>query len=72
MASLYALGVMSATWMAVVAGFIAVEKVLVWRRTATYGTALALLALGLLRLVAPDAMPALTAPGNDPMPAMGS
>ncbi len=72
MASLFALGVMSATWMAVVAGFIAVEKILPWRRTATYGTALALLALGLLLLVAPDAIPALTVPGNDPMPVMSA
>src|SRR6476469_6117114 len=42
MASLFALGVMSVTWMAVVAGLIAVEKVLPWRRSATYGTALVL------------------------------
>src|SRR5690242_6214724 len=38
MASLFALGVMSVTWMAVVAGLIALEKVLPWRRWATYGT----------------------------------
>ncbi|MFY9915539.1 MAG: DUF2182 domain-containing protein [Nocardioidaceae bacterium] len=72
MASLFALGVMSATWMAVVALFIAVEKILPWRRTATYATALALLALGLLLLVAPNAIPAITVPGNDPMPAMSA
>ena len=48
MASLFALGVMSVTWMAVVAGLIAVEKVLPWRRSATYGTALVLVALGAL------------------------
>ncbi len=70
MASLFALGVMSAIWMALVAGLIAVEKVLPWRRTATYGTALVLLTLGVLVLVAPEALPALTVPGNDPMPAM--
>ena len=55
---------------ALVAGLIAVEKVLPWRRTATYGTALVLLTLGVLVLVAPEALPALTVPGNDPMPAM--
>ena len=70
MASLFALGVMSLTWMAVVAALIAIEKVLPWRRTATYATALVLLALGLLVLVAPDALPGLTVPAPDPMPVM--
>ena len=70
MASLFALGVMSVTWMAIVAGFIAVEKILPWRRTATYGTALVLLALGVLVLAAPDALPGLTVPGHDSMPVM--
>jgi len=75
MASLFALGVMSVTWMAVVAGLIAAEKVLPWRRGATYATALVLLGLGVLVLVAPDTLPALTVPGQSPMPAtspMGS
>jgi predicted metal-binding membrane protein len=63
MASLFALGVMSIAWMAVVAGLIAAEKLLPWRRAATYGTATILLALGLLILVAPDAVPGLTIPG---------
>ena len=62
MASLFALGVMSVSWMAVVAGLIAVEKTLPWRRIATYGTAAVLLALGVLVLVAPHALPALTIP----------
>jgi predicted metal-binding membrane protein len=70
MASLFALGVMSVTWMAVVAGLIATEKLLPWRRTATYGTAAVLLALGLLLLAAPDALPGLTTPGGDQMPTM--
>jgi predicted metal-binding membrane protein len=70
MASLFALGVMSVTWMAIVAGFIAVEKILPWRRTATYGTASVLLALGVLVLVAPDALPGLTVPGHDSVPVM--
>jgi len=67
MASLFALGVMSMIWMAIVAGFIAVEKMLPWRRTAVYGTALVLFALGVLVLVAPDALPGLTVPGHDSM-----
>jgi predicted metal-binding membrane protein len=70
MASLFALGVMSLTWMAFVAGLIAVEKVLPWRRTATYGTAAVLLLLGLLLLVAPDAVPGLSVPGAEPMQMM--
>jgi predicted metal-binding membrane protein len=67
MASLFALGVMSIVWMAFVAALIAAEKTLPWRRVATYGTAAILLALGLLLLAAPDAVPALTIPGDDPM-----
>ncbi len=70
MASLFALGVMSVTWMAIVAGLIAIEKILPWRRPATYGTAFVLLVLGLLVLVAPDALPGLTVPGQDSMPVM--
>ena len=67
MASLFALGVMSVTWMAVVAGLIAIEKTLPWRRAATYGTASVLLVLGVLVLVAPDALPGLTLPGGPSM-----
>ena len=70
MASLFALGVMSIVWMAVVAGLIAFEKLIPSRRAATYGTAAILLVLGALLLAAPDAIPALTIPGNDPMPPM--
>jgi predicted metal-binding membrane protein len=70
MASLFALGVMGVTWMATVAGFIALEKILPWRRTATYGTAIVLLVLGVLVLVAPQGLPGLTVPGHDPMPVM--
>ena len=62
MASLFALGVMSVPWMAFVAGLIAVEKLLPWRRVATYGVALLLLALGLLLLIAPDSLAGLTIP----------
>ena len=64
MASLFALGVMSIAWMAFVAGLIAAEKLVPWRRVATYGTAAMLLGLGVLVLAAPDAIPALTIPGG--------
>ncbi len=64
MAALFALGVMSLVWMAVVAGLIAFEKLLPWRRVATFGTAAILLVLGVLLLAAPDAIPWLTVPGG--------
>jgi len=64
MASLFALGVMSLTWMALVAGIIAVEKMLPWRGVVTYATAGLLLVLGLFLLVAPQALPGLTTPSG--------
>ena len=67
MASLFALGVMSIVWMAIVAGLIAIEKTLPWRRTATYSTVGVLLVLGVLLLAAPDAIPGLTVPGDGSM-----
>ncbi len=70
MASLFALGVMSVAWMALVAGLIAVEKTLPWRRMATYGTAALLLTLGVLLLAAPGAIPGLTVPDSGPMDGM--
>jgi predicted metal-binding membrane protein len=71
MASLFALGVMSLAWMALLAGLIAFEKLIPWRRFATHGTAAVLLVLGLLLMLAPDAIPALTVPGNGSMSEMG-
>jgi predicted metal-binding membrane protein len=68
MASLFALGVMSIAWMALVAALIAVEKLVPWRRVAVYGTAAVLLVLGVLLLAAPQAVPGLTIPGGVPMP----
>jgi predicted metal-binding membrane protein len=70
MASLFALGVMSLVWMAVVAGLIAIEKTLPWRRVATIGTTVVLLALAVLLVAAPQAIPALTVPGADVMDEM--
>jgi predicted metal-binding membrane protein len=72
MASLFALGVMSVPWMAVVAGLIAIEKTVPWRRVATYTTVAVLLTLGILLLIAPDAVPGLTIPSGHPMPDMMS
>jgi len=70
MASLFALGIMSVLWMAVVAGLIAIEKTLPWRRVVSYGTAAILLLLGVLVLAAPHAVPGLTIPGDAPMKGM--
>ena len=70
MASLFAVGVMSITWMAVVAGLVSLEKSLPARRLATYGTAAVLLSLGLLLLVLPDAVPWLTVSAGEPMQMM--
>jgi predicted metal-binding membrane protein len=73
MASLFALGVMSVTWMAVVAGLIAIEKTIPWRRVATYATTVVLVVLAVTLLVAPDALPGLTVPDGGPLPSpMGS
>ena len=67
MASLFALGVMSVTWMALVAGVIAAEKLLPLRRSVTFTVAGLLLLLGVLLLVAPEAVPGLTIPSGDTM-----
>ena len=53
----------------VVAGIIAVEKTVPWRRVA-HGTAAVLLALGVLLLIAPNAIPGLTTPGHNQMDQM--
>jgi predicted metal-binding membrane protein len=67
MASLFALGIMSVTWMAVVAGLIALEKLLPWRRAAAYTIAAFLLGLGVLLLASPSSIPALTTPSSTSM-----
>jgi predicted metal-binding membrane protein len=64
MAALFALGVMSITWMALVAALIALEKTVPWRRVVTWGTAAVLLALAILVLAAPGAVPGLVVPGG--------
>lgn len=62
MVSLFALGVMSVTWMGLLAAVIAAEKLLPWRRTAVYGTAGLLGVLGLMTLLAPHSLPGFTIP----------
>jgi len=64
MAALFALGVMSLTWMAVVAAFIAAERLLPWRTRAVAGVAAALVVLAIWMAVAPGELPGLTLPGS--------
>jgi predicted metal-binding membrane protein len=64
MSAFFALGIMSVVWMAVVAGLVAVEKTLPWRRVATYGVTGILVVLGALLLLNPQAIPGLTIPGG--------
>ena len=67
MVALFALGVMSLTWMLVVSGLIAAEKMLPWRRVATAGVTVLLLAVATGVAVAPASVPWLTVPMTVPM-----
>jgi predicted metal-binding membrane protein len=64
MAALFALGVMSLTWMVAIAASIATERLLPWRTHAVYGVALALTVLGIWMALAPGDLPGLTLPGS--------
>jgi predicted metal-binding membrane protein len=64
MAALFALGVMSLSWMALVAALIALEKTIPWRRAVTWGTAAVLLVLAIAVAVAPHAVPGLVVPSS--------
>ena len=68
MAALFALGVMSITWMVVIAALIVLEKVLPWRERAEAVTVVVLLALAIGVAFFPDQVPGLTVP--DSMSAM--
>jgi predicted metal-binding membrane protein len=73
MAALFALGVMSLTWMVFVAALIALEKTVPSRRAVTWGTAGVLLALGLAVVAAPSDVPGLVVPsGHSAMHAMNA
>jgi predicted metal-binding membrane protein len=72
MAALFALGVMSLVWMAVVAALIAAEKTIPWRRPVVWTTTAILLVLALMVAVAPHSVPGLVVPGSgSSMSAMG-
>lgn len=64
MAALFALGVMSLTWMVAIAGLIAIEKLLPWRELANRLVALTLVALALGVSLAPGHVPGLTLPDS--------
>jgi predicted metal-binding membrane protein len=64
MAALFALGVMSITWMVLIAALIALEKTLPWRRVVTWGTAAILLALAIAVIAAPGSIPGFVVPGG--------
>ena len=64
MAALFALGVMSLVWMAVVAAVITAEKTLPWRRAVLWTTTAALLVLAVMVVAAPHAVPGLVVPGS--------
>ncbi len=68
MGSLFALGLMSVSWMALVAAIIAAEKLLPRGRTMVHATAALLVTIGVLLLVAPGLLPGLTIPSRAPMP----
>ena len=65
MAALFALGVMSLTWMALVAALIALEKTLPWPRAVSWATAAILLVLATAVLAAPRDVPGFVVPGSD-------
>ena len=71
MAALFALGVMSIAWMALVAALIAAERLLPWKAPAVRAVAAVLVVLGLAVAFAPERVPGLTIPGSpEAMPAM--
>ena len=64
MAALFAVGVMSLGWMALIAAFIAGEKLLPWPRAVRAGVAVVLLAIGLGVAFAPADVPGFAEPSG--------
>jgi predicted metal-binding membrane protein len=69
MAALFALGVMSVTWMLLIAALIAIEKLLPWEVLPSGASAAVLVILGTGVMFFPDQVPGLTVP-TDGMSAM--
>jgi predicted metal-binding membrane protein len=72
MAALFALGVMSLTWMGVVAALIALEKLGPWPLASRLVVAGVAVALAVGMLVAPHDVPGLVVPGTGAMGAMNA
>ena len=64
MAALFALGVMSLTWMALIAGLVALEKVGPWGRAAKVASAAVLVVLAVAILAVPHDVPGLVVPSS--------
>ena len=64
MAALFALGIMSLTWMVLIAALVALEKLGPWARAAKVATAVVLVVLAVAILAAPDAVPGFVVPGS--------
>jgi len=64
MAALFALGVMSLTWMALIAGLVALEKVGPWGRAAKLATAGVLVVLAVVILTVPHDVPGFVVPSS--------
>jgi predicted metal-binding membrane protein len=64
MAALFALGVMSIAWMALIAALIAIDKLLPWKAVATRGVMAVLLTLAIAVAVSPGDVPGLTLPDS--------
>jgi predicted metal-binding membrane protein len=71
MAALFAVGVMSLGWMALIAAFIAGEKLLPWTLAAKRTVSIALLLLGLAVAVVPEAVPGFSVPEDQHMHGAG-
>jgi predicted metal-binding membrane protein len=73
MAALFALGVMSLTWMALIAGLVALEKLAPWGRAARIAAAGVLVVLAVAILAVPHEVPGFVVPGSSgSMHAMGT
>ena len=64
MAAMFALGVMSISWMIAIAALVAIEKLLPWTAITIGATAAALALLGAAILLVPDQVPWLTIPAS--------
>jgi predicted metal-binding membrane protein len=64
MATLFALGVMSISWMVLVTALIAAEKLLPWKEVANRGIVVLLAVLAAAVAFAPEDVPGLTIPGS--------